>query len=136
MSPIPLMHSSLPSKKRKFREIDATAQAIQDLENELIAAVSEDCSLNPLADLLALALESDNAPHQHKALYSLYRVFVTIISRDLLSGPDRTAEAKAVRAWLSDRFHSFEELLICMLQDDQLDLKVCAHLLSCPLAPA
>ncbi|KAM5535579.1 hypothetical protein V8D89_010746 [Ganoderma adspersum] len=117
------MHSSLPSKKRKLRETDATAQAIQDLENELTAAVSEGRSLNPLADLLAVALESDDAPHQHKALYSLYRVFVTINSRDLLFGPDRTAEAKAVRAWLSDKFHSFAELLIRVLQDGEFDLK-------------
>lgn len=130
------MHSSLPSRKRKLREADATVQAIQDLENELTAAVSEGRSLNPLADLLAVALESDNVPHQHKALYSLYRVFVTIISRDLLSGPGRTDEAKAVRAWLSDKFHSFAELLIRVLQDSEFDLKVCAPLLPCPLALA
>ncbi|KAI1790696.1 CBF-domain-containing protein [Ganoderma leucocontextum] len=120
------MFPSLPSKKRKTRDTDATGQRIQDLERQLTAAVSEGLSLNPLADLLAVALESDKSTHRNKALYSLYRVFVIIISRDLLSGPDRTAEAKAVRTWLLEKFHAFTELLTCVLRDEKFNLKTSA----------
>lgn len=120
------MHSSPSSKKRKVHETDSTPHTIQDLEKQLTAAVSEGHSLNPLADLLAAALEPDNAAHCHKALYSLYRVFVIITSRDLLSGPDRTTEAKAVRTWLLEKFHAYTELLTRVLHGEKFHLKVCA----------
>nr|VWO99072.1 Uncharacterized protein [Ganoderma boninense] len=120
------MRSALPSKKRKLCETDFTTQTTQDLENQLASAVSEGRSLNPLADLLAVALDCDNSSHRNKAIYSLYRVFVAIISRDLLSASDTTAEVKAVRIWLSDKFRAFAQLLTRVLQDDEPDLKTSA----------
>ncbi|KAI0713329.1 ribosome biogenesis protein Noc4 [Earliella scabrosa] len=120
------MPPSLPSKKRKTRETDDSALAIQNLEKQLTTAVSNGSSLNPLADLLDIALESDAAAQLSKAIYALYRVFVVIISNGLLSGPDRTEEAKAVRAWLLERLHAFVDLLASLLKDEETALKTSA----------
>ncbi|KAI0747771.1 CBF-domain-containing protein [Daedaleopsis nitida] len=117
------MPPSLPSKKRKTREVDDTAQAIQDLEKQLTTAVSKGSSLNPLADLLDIALDVSSPTQLSKAIYALYRVFVIIISNGLLSGPDRTEEAKAVRAWLFERLHAFVDLLASLLKDEEASLK-------------
>ncbi|KAI0710433.1 CBF-domain-containing protein [Cerioporus squamosus] len=117
------MPPSLPSKKRKTREVDDTVRTIQDLEKQLTAAVSNGSSLNPLADLLDIALDTESHAHLLKAIYALYRVFVVIITNGLLSGPDRTEEAKAVRAWLLERLHSFVDLLASLLKDEEPSLK-------------
>ncbi len=119
------MPPSLPSKKRKTREADDTLRTIQDLEKQLTTAVSNGSSLNPLADLLDIALDTESHAHLSKAIYALYRVFVVIITNGLLSGPDRTEEAKAVRAWLLERLHSFVDLLASLLKDEETSLKVC-----------
>ncbi len=119
------MPPSLPSKKRKTRETDDVARnTVQDLEKQLTTAVSSGSSLNPLADLLDIALESDLSLQLSKAMYALYRVFVVIISNGLLSGPDRTEEAKAVRAWLLERLRTFVDLLTSLLKDEEASLKV------------
>ncbi|RPD65784.1 CBF-domain-containing protein [Lentinus tigrinus ALCF2SS1-7] len=117
------MPPSLPSKKRKTREADDTLRTIQDLEKQLTVAVSNGSSLNPLADLLDIALGTESPAHLSKAIYALYRVFVVIITNGLLSGPDRTEEAKAVRAWLLERLHSFVDLLASLLKDEEPSLK-------------
>ncbi|RDX45466.1 CBF-domain-containing protein [Lentinus brumalis] len=118
------MPPSLPSKKRKTREADDTLRTIQDLEKQLTTAVSNGSSLNPLADLLDIALDTESHAHLSKAIYALYRVFVVIITNGLLSGPDRTEEAKAVRAWLFERLHSFVDLLASLLKDEETSLKI------------
>lgn len=119
------MPPSLPSKKRKTRETDDVARnTVQDLEKQLTTAVSNGSSLNPLADLLDIALESDLSIQLSKAMYALYRVFVVIVSNGLLSGPDRTEEAKAVRAWLLERLRTFVDLLTSLLKDEEASLKV------------
>ncbi|KAI0648198.1 ribosome biogenesis protein Noc4 [Trametes meyenii] len=125
---MPARPSSLASspKKRKGREADDTVRAIQDLEKQLTAAVSSGSSLNPLADLLDIALSADTAVQLSKALYALYRVFVIVISRGLLSGPDASEEAKAVRAWLVDRLHAFTDLLTGLLTDEESSLRISA----------
>ncbi|KAI0807034.1 CBF-domain-containing protein [Fomes fomentarius] len=120
------MPPSLPSKKRKARETDDVARSIQDLEKQLTTAVSNGSSLNPLADLLDIALESDLVTQLSKAMYALYRVFVVIISNGLLSGPDRTEEAKAVRAWLLERLRTFVDFLTSLLKDEEASLKTSA----------
>ncbi|KAI0371839.1 ribosome biogenesis protein Noc4 [Pilatotrama ljubarskyi] len=125
---MPARQSSLASssKKRKTREADDAVRTIQDLEKQLTAAVASGSSLNPLADLLGIALDADNAAQLSKAIYALYRVFVIITSRGLFSGPDASEEAKAVRTWLLDRLHSFVELLSGILKDDEATLRISA----------
>ncbi|KAI0670714.1 CBF-domain-containing protein [Trametes maxima] len=125
---MPARPSSLTSssKKRKTREVDDTVRAIQDLEKQLTAAVSTGSSLNPLADLLDIALGADTPVQLSKALYALYRVFVVIVSRGLLSGPDASEEAKAVRTWLVDRLHAFTDLLTGLLKDEESSLRISA----------
>ncbi|KAH9901675.1 ribosome biogenesis protein Noc4 [Cubamyces lactineus] len=124
---MPARQTSLPSssKKRKTRE-DDTVRTIQDFEKQLTAAVSSGSSLNPLADLLDIALEAESAAQVSKAIYALYRVFVVIITRGLLSGPDASEEAKAVRTWLLDRLHAFVDLLSGLLKDEEPSLKISA----------
>ena len=118
------MPPSLPSKKRKTRETDDTVRTVQDLEKQLTSAVSNGSSLNPLADLLDIALATENPAHLSKAIYALYRVFVVVITNGLLSGPDRTEEAKAVRAWLLERLHTFVDFLASLMKDEELTLRV------------
>ncbi|KAI0781283.1 CBF-domain-containing protein [Trametes elegans] len=122
----PRQTSLSSSKKRKTREADGTVRTIQDLEKQLNAAVSTGSSLNPLADLLDLALEAESSVQISKAIYALYRVFVLIITRGLLSGPDASEEAKAVRTWLLDRLHSFVDLLTGTLKDEEPSLRISA----------
>ena len=119
------MPTSLPSRKRKASGTDNVIQTIENLEKELSTAVSTGLSLNPLADLLDIALETESTLHLSKALYSLYRVFVLVLSRGILSGPDRNQEARAVRTWLLERFNAFVELLAGTLKDEEMTLKVC-----------
>ncbi|KAL1947487.1 hypothetical protein VTO73DRAFT_13211 [Trametes versicolor] len=125
---MPPRQSSLASssKKRKTREADDTTLTIQALEKQLTAAVSSGSSLNPLADLLELALDAETAAQLSKAVYTLYRVFVLIISRGLLSGPDASEEAKAVRTWLVERLQAFVDLLTGLLKDEESSLKISA----------
>ncbi|KAH9857744.1 CBF/Mak21 family-domain-containing protein [Lenzites betulinus] len=125
---MPAPQTSLPSssKKRKARETDDTVLTIQALEKQLTDAVSSGSSLNPLADLLELAQEADTAAHLSKAIYALYRTFVLVVSRGLLSGPDASEEAKAVRTWLLDRLHAFVDLLTGSLQDEESSIRISA----------
>ncbi|KAI9056634.1 ribosome biogenesis protein Noc4 [Trametes sanguinea] len=124
---MPAKPASLPSssKKRKTRD-DDTVRTIQDLEKQLTAAVNSGSSLNPLADLLDIALEAETAAQVSKAIYALYRVFVVIITRNLLSGPDASEEAKAVRTWLLDRLHAYVDLLAGLLKDEEPSLRISA----------
>jgi len=113
--------SSLPpTKKRKT----AQSTPIKSLEAQLTTAVAEHGSLNPLADLLALAHGASDAREMSKAIYSMYRVFVLIISRGILvhGGDDA---AKLVRKWIWEQLDSFVELLVGLLQDDEPSLRVC-----------
>ncbi|KAI8998951.1 ribosome biogenesis protein Noc4 [Trametes punicea] len=122
---MPARHGSLPSssRKRKSRETDYTVRTIQELEKHLTAAVSLGSSLNPLADLLDIALEAESAAQVSKAIYALYRVFVTIITHNLLSASDGSEEVKVVRTWLWERLHAFVDLVTGLLKDEEPSLK-------------
>ena len=125
------MPPSLPSsKKRKIRDTDDTIHTIQELEKQLTTAVANGASLNPLADLLDLASGSEQPAHLLKAIYALYRVFVTILSNGLLSGPDRTEEAKAVRTWLLERLNAFVDQLAGLLKDEEASLNVRSYIIT------
>ncbi|GJE91040.1 CBF/MAK21 family protein [Phanerochaete sordida] len=121
--------ASLPtaSKKRKHAgEGSATsdvAASIKSLEDQLIAAVSSKSSLNPLADLLDIARSASDPGTLSKAIYALYRVFVVIISNSLLLSVAGSDETKAVRVWLQEKLHSYVELLIGLLKDEESVLK-------------
>ncbi|KAI0637313.1 ribosome biogenesis protein Noc4 [Trametes polyzona] len=125
---MPAKQTSLPSssKKRKSQAADDTVRALQTLEKQLTDAVSSGSSLNPLADLLDIALDAETPVQLSKAIYALYRVFVLIISRGLLSGPDASEEAKAVRTWLLDRLHAFVDILTGLLKDEEPSLRISA----------
>ncbi|KAI0947562.1 hypothetical protein AcW1_009286 [Taiwanofungus camphoratus] len=119
--------SSLPTstRKRKSSSLDVTVSAIQHLEHELSSAISTNSSLNQLADLLDIVLHTEDAVHACKAIYALYRVFITIIANDLL---DREGDGnvKLVRAWLVDKLQAYVELLAGFLKDEAATLRTSA----------
>ena len=114
-----------PSKRRKTQgDAIGKARLIKQLEDELISAVGKDASLNPLANLLTLLFDLEDAHDTSKAIYALYRVFFSIIvSGKLSSGRDEAA--KVVKAWLWEKFMSFADFLGSLLQDDEKFLRVC-----------
>ncbi|KAF9000720.1 CBF-domain-containing protein [Cyathus striatus] len=114
-----------PTKKRKLQENSDRTQTIKKLEEELTAAVSNNASLNPLADLLELALNTKDAQGTLKGIYALYRIFVVIIASDKL-GLTGDAAAKAVKAWLLERLNTFVEFLGGLLKDEEKILRTSA----------
>ncbi|KAG1762500.1 CBF/Mak21 family-domain-containing protein [Suillus occidentalis] len=108
-----------PTKKRKTA-VEFTS--VKSLEAQLTSAVTENGSLNPLADLLILAYGSLDARAMSKAVYSIYRIFVLIISRGMLvhGGDDAV---KLVRKWIWEKLDSYVELLIGLLQDEEPALR-------------
>ncbi|PCH39462.1 CBF-domain-containing protein [Wolfiporia cocos MD-104 SS10] len=122
----PARSSLSSSKKRKTTQDDTVAQ-INSLESDLTAAVSAKASLNPLADLLDLALASHEAAHLCKAIYALYRVFTLLISNGMLAAHGASTEDdKAVHTWITQRLHDFVELLAGLLQDEEAILRTSA----------
>ena len=120
---------SLPiSKKRKLGNEDSalsdTTATIKNLEDQLIAAVSNKSSLNPLADLLDIARTTADAQILSKAIYALYRVFVVVISNGLLLNVAGNDETKAVRAWIQEKLRAYVDLLTGLLKDVESLLKV------------
>ncbi|KAG6891860.1 hypothetical protein C0992_003210, partial [Termitomyces sp. T32_za158] len=59
--PGPLRSLPPPNKKRKIRDDPKSLQLIERLEADLTKAISTNTSLNPLADLLDLALNTKEA---------------------------------------------------------------------------
>lgn len=110
-----------PPTKRRKTAVESTS--VKSLETQLTSAVTENGSLNPLADLLILAYGSSDAREMSKAVYSVYRVFVLIITRGMLvHGGDATA--KLVRKWIWEKLDSYVELLVGLLQDEEPALRV------------
>jgi len=114
--------SSLPPPTKR-RKTAVQITSIKSLEAQLTSAVADNGSLNPLADLLALAHSTSDAREISKTIYSIYRVFVLIISRGMLvhGGDDA---AKLVRKWIWEKLDSFVKLLVGLLQDDEPSLRV------------
>ncbi|KAH9478549.1 hypothetical protein JR316_0009004 [Psilocybe cubensis] len=111
-----------PSKKRKTHK-EEYGSRIKQLEEEITEAVGKNLSLNPLADLLALAYDVEDPHDTSKAIYALYRVFVVIISNKKLDvGGDEAA--KVVKAWIWERLQSYTDFLGSLLQDDEKFLRV------------
>ena len=125
---------SLPaSKKRKLSsEVNVSSDVtatVKSLEDQLIAAVSNKASLNPLADLLDIARTTADAQLLSKAIYALYRVFVVVISNGLLLNVAGSDETKAVRAWIQEKLRAYVDLLTGLLKDEESLLKVCCTIL-------
>lgn len=114
-----------PSKKRKTApaaDSDGLAH-IQKIETLITKGVETNGSLNPLADLLEAAHSAADAPTALKAIYALYRVFVTIVlSGKLAAGGDEAA--KVVRTWIWERLNGYVELLSGLLKDKEKALRV------------
>ena len=125
MAPRPSLPPS--AKKRKLTDTkteDDVALSIHALELQLTTAVANKTSLNPLADLLDLARNATDAAVLSKAIYALYRVFVLIVSANLLYGPIADEKGKAVRTWLHERLQTYTQLLVGLLKDDETTLRV------------
>ncbi|KAF8068618.1 CBF/Mak21 family-domain-containing protein [Lyophyllum atratum] len=112
-----------PSKKRKVQAATAANQSIQRLEAELTQAVTSNASLNPLADLLDLAVATKNPQDTSKAIYALYRIFVVVITNDKL-GLGGDDAAKVVKAWLWDRLNIYVDYLGGLLKDGEKTLRI------------
>ena len=125
--PSPTTNPSLPpAKKRKVStKQHGDLPHIQRLEKLLLEAVSEGTSLNPLVDLLDAAMGAGDPHVLFKCIYSLYRVFASIINTGMLaSTPD--SGAKVVRTWIWERLNVFTDMLVGLVSDSEKSLRVSA----------
>jgi len=118
------MPSLPPAKKRKI----ATKQhgdlaRIQGLEQLLLEAVAEGTSLNPLVDLLGSAKDAEDPHLLFKCIYSLYRVFASIVDTGMLV-PTPDTDAKVVRTWIWERLNIFTDILVGLMSDSEISLRV------------
>lgn len=109
-----------PAKRRKTKRNET---AIKDLETQITTAVANNASLNPLSDLLDIAQNASDPKDMSKVIYSLYRVFVVIISSNKLA-PGGADAAKVVRKWIWERLDGYIQLLLGLLQDEEAILRV------------
>ncbi|KAG9318573.1 CBF/Mak21 family-domain-containing protein [Chiua virens] len=116
---MPISSLPPPAKRRKTNHNEA---AIKELELRIATAEANNASLNPLSDLLDIAQNVSDAREMSKAIYSLYRVFVVIISSNKLA-PGGTDAAKVVRKWIWERLDTYTNLLAGLLQDDEVALR-------------
>ena len=122
--PGPVRSLPPPNKKRKVKDDASFGTSIKRLEDELTRAISTNTSLNPLADLLDLAVRQPDAQNTSKAIYALYRLFVLLITKNKLNS-NSDEGAKIVKAWLWERFNSYVEFLGGLLKDQEKALRVC-----------
>jgi U3 small nucleolar RNA-associated protein 19 len=115
------LHSLPPPSKR--RKIHGDAGSIKQFEDEIVSAIGNDSSLNPLADFLALLFDLEDPHDTSKGIYALYRVFVSIIISGKLS-PGGDEAAKVVKTWLWEKLMSYVDFLGGLLQDEEKFLRV------------
>ncbi|KAH7889576.1 CBF/Mak21 family-domain-containing protein [Phlebopus sp. FC_14] len=113
--------SSLPPPSKR-RKTTSDSFSLKNLESQITAAVADNTSLNPLSDLLKLTQQTSEAKELSKIIYSLYRVFVVIISNGKLV-PGGGDAAKVVRRWIWERLDTYVELLVGLLQDEESSLR-------------
>lgn len=124
--------SSLPpSKKRKIGHADDKSSKIQQLEAELDVAIIQNSSLNALVDLLRIPQTATDPQLCSKAIYALYRIFVSLVTsgRLALRGDE---SAKVVRAWIWERLDAYTDLLVSFLSDEKKSLRVSSSVSSTP----
>jgi U3 small nucleolar RNA-associated protein 19 len=121
--------SSLPPshKKRKHsdhNDYEKAALKIVQLEKQITEAVASKSSLNPLVDLLDIAHNTVDAQTASKGIWALYRVFVVIMTHDLLLNVSGSDESQAVRVWLQEKLNAYVTLLVGLMKDEEPALKV------------
>lgn len=118
--------SSLPpQKKRKILPSDSRTKEIESLEAQVNKSLTEDGSLNCLADLLDLARSTSDAAILHKALYAIYRTCVSIAASTKINlSKCSTEESKLVRTWLLERIGEYTDFLCGLLADEEKALRV------------
>ncbi|KAF9528714.1 CBF/Mak21 family-domain-containing protein [Crepidotus variabilis] len=122
---MPAPVSSLPplAKRRKIYQTDDTAQKIKQFEANLTKAAIDQGPLNLLVDLLLLTTEAEDPHDTSKGIYSLYRVFVTIITSGKL-GVGEDESSRAVKAWILEKLQTFVDFLGGLLQDQEKFLRI------------
>ncbi|KIY53953.1 CBF-domain-containing protein [Fistulina hepatica ATCC 64428] len=123
--PVPLRSLPPPAKKRKIQKNDDFVKSVQELEKTISDAINDNSSLNPLVDLLQLANSARDVEHISKAIYVLYRLFVTIISAGRLDVSGDEA-AKIVKTWIWDQLSAYVSLLSGLLKDSEATLRISA----------
>lgn len=123
---MPAPHSLPPPHKKRKVQSSSVASQIKQLEDELTHAVSANTSLNPLADLLELAITAEDAQDTSKGIYALYRVFVVIITHNKLGSTTENDDdaGKTVKAWIWERYNTYVDFLGGLLKDDEKILRV------------
>lgn len=118
-------NSSLPpAKKRKVAtKHHGNLAHIQHLEKLLLEAVAKGTSLNPLVDLLSAAKDAGDPHLLFKCIYSLYRVFASIVDTGMLV-PASDTGAKVVRTWIWERLNVFTDMLVGLMSDSEKSLRV------------
>lgn len=132
--------SSLPRSTKKIKtavsvngESSSTSgsQRVAQLETTVSEALETNGSLNSLADLLQIAVSSDDVEIVVKSIFALYRSFTLVLRKGVLSsvreedgtGNDVTGR-RAVRTWMVARLDAFTDLLCGLLQDDNSTIRV------------
>jgi U3 small nucleolar RNA-associated protein 19 len=124
-TPMPTTNPSLPpAKKRKVSaEQYGGLVHIQRLEKLLLNAVAEGTSFNPLVDLLDAAMIAEDPHLLFKCIYSLYRIFASIIDTGMLV-PTPDSGAKVVRTWVWEKLNIFTDMLVGLMSDSEKSLRV------------
>ena len=124
--PAPVRSLPPPLKKRRKTEESTTISHIKSLEDELSQAIKANASLNKLADLVDLVVDSSNLEAQEvsKGIYALYRIFTQVISTGKMSLREGSEAAKAVKAWLWERLQKYTDFLVLLLQNEEKLLRV------------
>jgi len=118
-----------PLKRQKIQRDTGFADSIKRLEEEISRAVTQNSSLNPLADFLVLLYDIEDPHDTSKAIYALYRVFATIISSGKLS-LSGDESAKAVKSWLWEQLSAYVDYLGGLLRDEEKFLRVRCYTLA------
>ncbi|KAI5117740.1 hypothetical protein M0805_004929 [Coniferiporia weirii] len=128
----PKASSSLPPSKKQKTGASSYAsssplQTITALESSVSAALDANASLNPLADLLhiAVAPPDEDVEVALKAIFALYRLFTLISQKGILIvSADESGDRKLVRTWIVARLGAFVELLCALLNDEDKTLRI------------
>jgi len=115
----------LSVKKRKISKGNDDQSSVSQFEVKIMDAVSQNASLNPLADFLDFTYTLHEPQVILKAIYALHRIFLAIITQGV--GRGSSEKAKIVRQWTSERQNDFSVFLFGLLKDEEAILKVCAR---------
>ncbi|TFK19927.1 CBF-domain-containing protein [Coprinopsis marcescibilis] len=128
---------SLPpaTKRRKVEHSHPSASAssskntleqIKKLEEDISKALKNETSLNALADLVHIVLQSKDAGETSKGIYALYRTFVSLVGAGKLALVGGDEAAKKVRAWLWERLNAYADYLVRLMKDEEKILRTSA----------